>query len=350
MIGAGIWSEVQLSAWRDVRGGEIVALCDVDEARLRTLAAGNGIVHTYLNAEEMLHREDLDFVDICTRPASHDTLTRLAARRQLPVLCQKPFCRSLEEARNVVEFCGAQGAPLMINENFRWQAWHRKINQLLQERVVGEPFVAQIHRRLRVSLPDFRHRQKYMQEMPHWAVYEMGVHYLDVFRFLFGEPSSVYCRLHKISPHVQGEDVQIIVLGYQDLTCVVTHSYASVPVPEIDLRPDDEDSWNITNPFEIDGTDATLALNTDGSLHLYSDGKHLHWEFGNNALHSSRVTTLQHFIDQLDEGKSFETSGEDNLKTMALVYAAYDSAATGLPIAVGDTNKEEDEPWNSQIS
>jgi predicted dehydrogenase len=68
-----------------------------------------------------------------------------------------------------------------------------------------------------------------MAEMPRFVLYEMGVHYLDTFRFLFGEPNSVFARLHYASPYIMGEDVQLITLGYQGLTVLINHSWASVP-------------------------------------------------------------------------------------------------------------------------
>jgi predicted dehydrogenase len=65
-----------------------------------------------------LERAQLDFVDICTRPYSHAPFARLAAEQGLPVLCQKPFCESLEEVQALVEVCDKAGVRLMINENF----------------------------------------------------------------------------------------------------------------------------------------------------------------------------------------------------------------------------------------
>jgi predicted dehydrogenase len=326
MIGAGAWSEIQLNAWAGVRNAEIVALCDRHPDRRDPVVERFGIAHAFDDFETMLDEADLDFVDVCTRPYSHASLTKLAAERGHPVLCQKPFCESIEEAREVIEYCDQAGVRLMINENFRWQAWHRKIKELLDSGQVGKPFIARTHRRLRVSLPEFDHRQGYMKDMPRWAVYEVGVHYLDVFRFLFGDPETVYCRLHQISPHVKGEDVQLIAVGYQDLTCLVNQSFASVPVPRID-RPDPcPDAWKIAHGLQIDGTEGTLVLRADRTLHLYTDTEHREWSFPEDTFAQSRAAAQQHFIDCLESGAPFETGGPETLKTMALVYAAYLSA------------------------
>jgi predicted dehydrogenase len=273
----------------------------------------------------MLAEADLDFVDICTRPYSHARLVKLAAQqRGLPVLCQKPFCESMAEAEEVVDFCRQAGTGLMINENFRWQAWYRQVKALLNAGELGEPFMVNIHRRSRFSLPQFDHHQGYMRDMPRWAVYEVGVHYLDTLRFLFGDPQMIFCRLHRVSPHVKGEDVQLIVLGYQRLTCLINHSFASVPVPDFD---------GMAHGLQIDGTSGTLTLKPDGSLHLFTDTGHQQWQFSANTLAESRIAAQQHFIDCLENGTEFETSGAETVKTMALVYAAYRSAEEGRSLS-----------------
>ena len=331
MIGAGAWSDVQLTAWAGVENAEIVALCDRHPERLEPMAGRYHVPRTYGDFEAMLDGEDLDFVDICVRPYSHASLIRLAAGRGLPVLCQKPFCTSLEEAREAVEFCGEAGVRLMVNENFRWQAWYRKAREVLASGALGRPFFARVHRRSRMTLPEFNHHQSYFVEMPRLIVYEMGVHYLDTFRLLFGEPDTVYARLHRVSPHMKGEDVQVITLGYPDMTALINNSWASVLAPGLDI-PEGHDaagSWPYAAPpprLEIEGSEGTLALMPDRTMHLYRDRDHQQWRFSDAARAESCIAAQQHFVDCLESGEEFETSGGETLRTMALVYACYLSA------------------------
>ncbi|NIQ81697.1 MAG: hypothetical protein GTN93_27100, partial [Anaerolineae bacterium] len=103
-------------------------------------------------------------------------------------------------------------------------------------------------------------------------------------------------------PHVAGEDVQLITAGYQDLTCLVNQSFASVPLPGID-RPDDaSDAWNIAHGLQIDGTKGTLVLKPDRTLHLFTDTRHQEWSFPEDTLAQSRAAAQQHFVDCLESG------------------------------------------------
>lgn len=335
MIGAGAWSEIQLTAWAGVRNARIVALCDRHPERRDPVARRFDIPQTYDDVETMLERAGLDFVDICTRPYSHAPLARLAADRGLPVLCQKPFCTTLAEARAVVEHCRQAGGRLMINENYRWQAWYRQVKDLLRAGAVGEPFFARLHTRTRLTLPTFDHAQSYLAEMPRLIVYEMGTHFLDTFRFLFGQPETVYARLHRISPEVVGEDVQLLALGYPGLTALVEHSWASVPVPNLDAPPGPQ-AQAPPPRLEIDGPQGTLALTADGVLRLATDAGQQQWRFSADVRPESRVAAQQHFIDCLDSGAPFETGGAETLETMRLVYAAYLSAEEGRVVRPGE--------------
>jgi predicted dehydrogenase len=330
MIGAGAWAAIQLEAWGQVEGARIVALCDRHPERVRPLAGRFGIERVYQDFGEMLHAEELDFVDICTRPYSHASLARQASARGLHVLCQKPFCTSLDEAEQVVVDCEQAGVRLMINENYRWQAWYRKAKELLASGAVGEPFQAKIQERWRATLPHFESEQAYLAEMPKLIVYEMGVHYLDTLRFLFGEPEAVTARIHHVSPQVQGEDVQIILLNYPSMTGLIDSSWVSVPVPGLDTFPDE--SPPLTARLEIDGPLGTIFLGPDGVLHLYQDGEHQSWPFPATTEAESRAAAQRHFIACLESGADFETSGRDTLKTMALLWTCYQSAEEGRTV------------------
>jgi predicted dehydrogenase len=289
-----------------------------------------GIERIYPDFAEMLSHEKLDFVDICTRPYSHASLVRQAAGEGLQILCQKPFCTSLKEAEDIVAACEEAGVRLMVNENFRWQAWYRKAKALIAEGAIGKPFQVKIQERCRATLPHFVSAQAYMADMPRLILYEMGVHYLDTLRFLFGEPETVTARLHHVSPLMKGEDVQIILLTYPEMTALIDSSWASVPVPGWDVPVGSREA--LIARLEIDGPLGTIFLGPEGTLHLYRDGEHQSWAFSGATEAESRAAAQYHFISCLDSGAEFETSGRETLKTMALLWSCYRSAEEGVTL------------------
>ena len=187
-----------------------------------------------------------------------------------------------------------------------------------------------MHSRRRLSLPEFSHYQTYFTEMDQALLLEVGTHLLDLCRLLFGEPETVYARTHRVSPHMKGEDVYALMLGYPDMTCVIHDSWASVPVPDQECPP--EGYAYYIRMIQIDGTEGTLSQSRDGSVHVHSDTDHLSYPFSGDVLPASHAIALQHFVDCLISGAPFESSGEDYINTMALVHAAYRSAAEGRAV------------------
>jgi len=328
MVGAGTWATFQLSAWQHVQGVKITSLADKNLERATKLADEFNLNRCYSSPEAMIIELQPDFLDICTRPDSHAELVKLSTQYNLPVLCQKPFCRSWEEINTIVKLCEAENVRLMINENFRWQPYYRKVKELLLSGELGKPFMVKLHQRHRLTLPHFNHYQKYFLEMPNLALYELGTHLLDLLRFLFGEPETVYARLHRISAEVKGEDVQTIVLGFGDsLTAIITDSWASVPIKTLD-RTAEERKW-YPRILEIDCENGTIFVDQAGSLKIYMDSEQIDLDYPSDAIQQSHSSALKHFIECLENGCEFETNGKNTLATMRLVYAAYDSARSG---------------------
>ena len=147
VVGAGFFSQYQLEAWSRIRHVRIAAIADLDSARARKSAKQWSIPRTYDDVAEMLEREDADFIDIITQPPSHFPLIRLAAKHGLAVLCQKPFSVSFRQAQSMVAFCERKKIRLMINENWRWQAWYQEIRRLLDAGRLGEPTNFRFHMR-----------------------------------------------------------------------------------------------------------------------------------------------------------------------------------------------------------
>ena len=74
-----------------------------------------------------------------TRPAMHLPLVRLAAEKGIAVLCQKPMAETWSEALEIAAVARRAGVRLMMNENWRWQPWYRRIRELLTQGAIGRP-------------------------------------------------------------------------------------------------------------------------------------------------------------------------------------------------------------------
>lgn len=326
LIGCGFFAINHLHGWRDVRGADIVAICDTSEDRLRSVGDQFGITARYRDASQMLQEQDIDFVDIATTAPSHRALAELAARHGRAVICQKPFAPTLEDAKAIVAACGKAGVALMVHENFRWQSAIQTVKAMIAAGEIGDVFWGRVSFR---SAYDVFSGQPYLAGGTRFIVEDLGIHALDIARFLFGDALSVSARTKRVNPRIKGEDVATILLDHGDgVASVVDCSYATQL--EKELFPQ--------TLLEIDGTSGTMRLGANYHLAKTSGGKTTHHDLSPPVLawasrpwhniQESVVLIQQHWADCLRERRETQTSGRDNLKTLALVEAVYRSAAS----------------------
>jgi predicted dehydrogenase len=325
LVGCGFFSINHLHGWRGVEGASIVALCDRDAARLAIAGDQFGIAKRYVDAEEMLTKEKLDFVDIATTAPSHRALVEMAARHRVAVICQKPFALSLADADAMVAACRSSGAPLMVHENFRWQSAIQAVGAAVTSGEIGAPFWGRVSFR---SAYDVFTGQPYLAKGERFIIEDLGIHILDIARYLFGDVAGVAARTRRVNPKIAGEDVATILLDHESgVTSVVDCSYAThlaaEPFPEtlIEIRLNQGYELVLVSSQGVDRRDVSPPLLPWASRPWHN-------------IQESVQTIQQHWVDCLRRDEEPATSGRDNVKTLALVEAAYESAKTRATIEI----------------
>ncbi len=144
ILGTGFWSRFQLAAWHEIPGVECVALFNRTRSKAEALAAEFGVPAVYDDPEELLRREQIDFIDIITDVDTHSAFVSLAAQHKVPVICQKPMAPTLALAEQMVTTCRKAGLPFFVHENWRWQTPIRELATVLEGGALGHPFRARL--------------------------------------------------------------------------------------------------------------------------------------------------------------------------------------------------------------
>jgi predicted dehydrogenase len=334
LFGAGFWASYQLAAWGECPGVRCVAVCDPLLDRAERLARRQSVPRAYSNPEEVFAENRLDFVDIVSDIGSHAKLVRLAADHGVPVNCQKPMAPTLDECEDLARTCRQVNVPFAIHENWRWQAPLRRVRERLAAGEIGVPFRARIDM---VSGFDVFANQPGLRGSPQFIVADMGCHLIDLARSLFGEADRVYCQIVTVRPDVRGEDTATVHLSMNDgkLGVTINMGFPGTPL--------ERECFPQTLLF-IEGSLGSMEVTPDFRVHLTTaSGTRIErvpppryaWADPDYAVvHSSMVPCQAELIAALREGRPAETSAEDNLRTMRLVFAAYRSAAERQAIAV----------------
>jgi len=324
LVGAGFWAKPQLAAWQEVRGAECVAVCDLVRPKAEALARRFAVRSAYDDAEEMLRRESLDFVDVVAGVEAHAPLVKLAAARGLPVVCQKPMATSLAEGEEMVEACRKAGVPFLIHENLRWYHTIREVKAVIDGGTLGRVFRGRIDYCNAYPLFD---NQPYLRSAPQLILADMGTHILDIARFLFGEARDLACQLQRVTPGIEGEDVATVMMTMGAGTTVLCQlSYATVA---------ERDSYPEVLCF-VEGEAGSVELAADYRIRVTTrEGTRARrlppppypWvEPGEGIGQTCIVPCHRHLLQALRGEAACETTGADNLKTLRLVFASYESA------------------------
>lgn len=324
LVGAGFWARFQLAAWMEVPGAKCVAVCDRIPEKAEALAREFGIPWVHSDPQALCAAHKLDFVDIVTDAESHEALAAMAARRGLAAICQKPLAPDLAAAARMVNLAKSHHAPLLVHENWRWQAPIRALKEVLAGGELGQIIRSRID--YANSFPVFDN-QPFLKNLKQFILMDMGTHIFDVARFLWGEAEEVYCQTRRIHPGIQGEDVATTLLRMRDgVTVTANLSYASKW--EYDRFPE--------TVIQVEGSEGGASLGLGQTLRVFTkEGtrtaevrtKSYAWADPAYALvHASIVECHRNLLAALQGKEKAETTAEDNLKTLRLVFAAYDSA------------------------
>ena len=339
-IGAGfIMRDVHLAAYREA-GFNPVAIASRTLEHARAAAEQWDISTVHETWQELLDDPSVEIVDIAFPPDQQLEIVREAVKRPhvRGILTQKPVAFTLDEALQIVKLTNDAGVKLGVNHNMRYDQSMRALKTLLDRGDLGEAIVAEIVMNARP------HWQEFIKPYGRIALLNMSIHHLDAFRFLFGDPDRIIASVradpsHEF-PHTDG--LAFYILEYGD-------GLRAVSIDNCYSWADGRIQWR------VEGTEG-IAKGTIGWPD-YPDGSPSTIEWTTRAMGGAweRPTwdarwfpqafkgTMAQLMRAIQEDTEPEISGRTTIGTMALVEAAYRSAAEGravsprevLPEAVG---------------
>ena len=144
--------------------------------------------------EEMLSKEQIDFVDICLPPKLHASMTAEMMRRGYSVLCEKPMAHSIEECESMLKAAKESGKTLMIGHSLRFTPQYEYLQSLVESgkygKVLGSVFE-------RYSPPPAWSSSAWQMDIGQsgGCLFELNIHDVDYARWLFGEPKEIVGKL-----------------------------------------------------------------------------------------------------------------------------------------------------------
>lgn len=341
LAGCGAMSGAWLRAAAQVEGLEVVGLVDLREAAARARQAEFGLggagVGTDLGA--ILQQTQPDVLFDCTVPEAHYDNALLAFRHRIHVLGEKPLADSLPRAREMVEAARQAGCIHAVIQNRRYDPNIRRVRRFLAGGTIG-PLTT-----LNADFYIAAHFGGFRDIMEHVLLLDMAIHTFDAARLITGQdPLSVYCLewnpqgswyRHGASAMAIFEMTGGVVFNYRGSWCAegfhttwesswraigtrgtllwdggeqLKASVVESPAPGLDKSPDG--LFSTHREMELPGLDPQDRIGGHAGL-------------------------IREMVECIRFGGVPETASSDNIKSLAMVFAAIESASSGRRVRVG---------------
>lgn len=191
LVGCGGISRVWLDAIRDIPDLKVVGLVDLNEESAREKAKAYDLLDVLVSTDlsATLERTRPDLVFDCTVPEAHVSVTLAALERGCHVLGEKPMADTLENARKMIAAARKAGKLYAVTQNYRYHPEVRRLKRFLESGEIGP--ITTVHSDFYIGA----HFGGFRDRMKHVLLLDMAIHTFDAARLITGaDPVSVYCQ------------------------------------------------------------------------------------------------------------------------------------------------------------
>lgn len=339
VIGLGMGRH-HVSGYQTHPEAEVVAIADMDTARLEEIGDKSGVARRYLSGEEMLAEEALDVVSVATPNKYHKPLVIAALEAGCHVLCEKPMAMNAEEARAMIATAQKADRRLMINFSYRFTEQSMALKDQVDAGVLGEVYFARTIWHRRRGLPRFGGWFGQKTLSGGGPLIDLGVHRLDLALWLMGYPrpawvmGSTYNPIATALARAQGvqydvEDLAVGMIKFDNGATLELEASWAANIQERELME-------------------TRLLGTKGGLvqrnveetykfeaEIYLEQNGVHYDMKLHPPSRPAHCAMYHLIDSIAHDTPQIATGEEGLLVMEILDAIYQSAEEGRPVQIG---------------
>ncbi|QHW29603.1 Gfo/Idh/MocA family oxidoreductase [Paenibacillus rhizovicinus] len=343
-IGSGfIMRDCHLAAYRDA-GFHPVAIASRTYENAKAVAELRGIPKVHRTWEELVRDPAIEILDIAFPPDRQLEVVREAVKQPhiRGILCQKPLAMNAREAREIVELCEAAGVKLAVNSNMRYDQSVRALKTVLDRGILGEPVLATIEMR---AIP---HWQPFLEQYERLELLNMGIHHIDAFRYLFGDPEKITAVSRK-DPRTKFPHSD----GITQYTFQYANELMATSLDDVWAWPGEGTEKDIYIKWRVEGLDG-MASGTIGwpsyperspsTFAMTTRRAPNEWirpQWDAVWFPDAFQGTMAQLLRAVETDTEPEIGGRDNLRTMAAVDACYRSIAEGRTVRFMDVVNEQ---------
>lgn len=327
LVGIGFMGRGHLDQYLRLAGEgfgiELVALCDVDAKKFEGIFVGGNMgdlgqskydfskYHLYTNFDEMIAKEELDYVDIALPTFLHCHYTVKALNAKINVLCEKPMAINPEQCRMMTDAAKATGKQLMIAQCLRFWPAYEVLKEYIDGEKLGKPVFLSFYRG--GGTPMWSYENWLLDEVrAGGCLLDQHVHDVDMINWLFGEPEAVSSLGRNVFP---GAGFDAVTTHYRYDGFIVNA----------------QDDWSMNGdvPFKM-----TYRASFERGTIIFEDGKAIIYpteggkiEADNKNREDGYYREIKYFANAIINGEPIETATPESTgATIRIATAERESA------------------------
>ena len=336
LIGSQFISTIHAAALKKVPDASIIAVMSPTKGHAERFAKTQGIPYFFTDLAAMLAMPEIDMVVIGAPNYLHCDLTLQIAAAGKHIVVEKPFCMNLQEADLMIETCKKANLKLMYAEELCFTPKYVRLKALLDEGALGKPIL-------------FKQSEKH--DGPHadhfWDVeksgggvtMDMGCHAIQFFRWLHPNKAivSVYAQM-MTTVHANktiGDDNAIVILEFEDgVVAIMEESWTKLG--GMDDKAEIHGSEGVAYADVLQGNSIQTYSKKGVNYAVEKAGNTVGWSYTmfEEIWNYGFPQEFEHFVDCVKNDKQPLVTGEDGKAVLEVIFAAYESAATGRKVAL----------------
>ncbi len=345
VIGVGNISKHHINGYIKNPNVELCAFCDINKEQLEKMGKTYNVDHLYTDVDEMLAKENLDGVSVCTWNIAHSTSAIKALNAGVHVFTEKPMAINLEEAKKMKEAADKNGKLLMVGFVCRHDRDSKVVKEFADKNYFGDFYYVRTEYLRRNGNPGGWFANKELSGGG--PVIDLGVHFIDLARYIMGNPKpvSVYAVTYeklKDRSNIKGSRSYTSVGKTEKDVCTVEDLASAL------IKFDNGATLKVEVSFALNIKQDSCTLDlygTKGGVKMYPELE-MYTEV-NDYLADVKLpdvkpyefseafeAEIDHFVDCILNGTKCMAPAEDGIEIMKILDGIYKSAEIGKEVLI----------------
>ena len=317
---------------------EVVAVQSRSEETAKRIAEKYGIPKYYTDEDKLINDKDVEAVYIGTPVFLHYPQIKKCAHAGKHVLSEKPLGLNVEDTKRIVEYCSKKNVTLQVGFMMRYHGYHIKAHEMIKNGELGQPVMGRAQLTTWYPPLDGAWRQD-PAKGGGGALMDMAIHSVDILRYMFGEVVEVASFNDNITHGYPVEDSGIVMLRFENGAYGICDAFFNIP---------DEAAKGVLELYGTKGSllaEGTISQTGKGRMvaHILKEQRGYDAKQERGVIEPQEIKAelkdlfqaeVEDFVDAILNHKKPMNSGEEALKNMIVIEAAYKSQKEGRIIKI----------------